>query len=34
MGLIQGRSSQILAPAAQSCRAELSSMLNRMMELD
>lgn len=33
MGVIRGRSSQILAPAAQACRAELCTMLNRMLEL-
>ncbi|MEJ5965157.1 S-layer homology domain-containing protein [Flavonifractor porci] len=33
MGLIQGRSSQTLAPTAQACRAELCTMLNRMLKL-
>ena len=33
MGLINGRSSQLLAPAAQACRAELCALLNRYQDL-
>ena len=33
MGLINGRSSQLLTPAAQACRAELCALLNRYQDL-